>query len=165
MNILRLVGSALIALIALVVLLSGGPTMDGQRISADTISNAMSDDYSNQLMTDSAPQQAAANGWVARDLLEINAYQQLDKRLEILAFLVVLELCLLGVTSKGAIGRRPRQTPEAIRPWGAPPQMPMVGGNFSPQYGPQPFGPSMTARPTSYTKEKNEAGEAPREMQ
>lgn len=166
MNIVRLVGSALIAFVALIVLLSGKPSMNGERISADTISAAMSDDYTNQLMTESAPQQAAANGWVARDLLEINAYQQLDMRLEILGFLGVLELCLIGATSRtAAIGRRREQGPEQIRRWGVPPQMPMAAGSFGPLYVPQSFGQGMDARPTSYTREKGEVEGMPKEMQ
>lgn len=166
MNIVRLVGSALIAFVALIVLLSGKPSMNGDRISADTISAAMSDDYTNQLMTESAPQQAAANGWVARDLLEINAYQQLDMRLEILGFLGVLELCLIGATSRTApIGRRREQGPEQARPWGVPPQKPMAAGSFGPQYVPRPFGQGMDARPTSYTPEKTEVEGTPKEMQ
>ena len=166
MNIVRLVGSVLIALIAVIVLLTGNPSMNGERISADTISNAMSDDFTNQLMTESAPQQSAANGWVARDLLEISAYQQLDKRLEILAFLGVLELSLLGVTSRnGSNGRRPGMSPEQIRPWGVSPQMPMPAGNFGSQYGPQPLGQWMPAPPTSFMHDSGESKEAPREMQ
>jgi hypothetical protein len=45
---------------------------------ASLIETALSDYDANNALTDSAPQQQVVNGWVARDLLSIVAYQNVD---------------------------------------------------------------------------------------
>ena len=168
MQVVRIIGSAFIALIAFTVLVAGKPAIAGEAISTGTIESALADDATNQLLADSAPQQAAANGWSARDLLEINAYQNLDNRIEILAFLGVLELCLLGATSRiGSKDSRQwqRMIPVPGAPWGGPPPMPQGGGIFSGPQLPQAFGQGNSARPTSYSGENGGSGSGRQEMQ
>jgi hypothetical protein len=83
------------------------------------VETAMSDYEANDALADSAPQQQVVNGWVARDLLQIqtlaiadlldavteeNRSGQLvtsaDPRTPALVGLAVLAICLIGITSQ-----------------------------------------------------------------
>jgi hypothetical protein len=86
----------------------------------------MSDYNANDALTDSAPQQQVVNGWVARDLLQIQARQladvldaltqetesgQLvattDPRVPALLVVAVLAICLIGFTAEPQGSRIP----------------------------------------------------------
>lgn len=87
---------------------------------------AMSDYDANDARTESAPQQQVVNGWVARDLLQIQALQLADlldavteensrgavvasndPRTPALLVLAILAISLVGITSESS---RPRST-------------------------------------------------------
>jgi hypothetical protein len=71
------------------------------------IDNVMTEEASNQELTEGAPQQTVVNGWVARDLLEIVARQDAagpaqDERPAALIAVAVLGIAVGLATTKGA---------------------------------------------------------------
>ena len=121
----RRVGLAIlsIAAIAIFFLMEPEPPEEGSlNLSATNyqslIDLAMSDYDANDARTDSAPQQQVVNGWVARDLLQIQARQladvldaltqqsesgeivaSSDPRVPALLVIAVLAVALIGFTS------------------------------------------------------------------
>jgi hypothetical protein len=112
---LRKVLLGLIALAAVVVTFGLQPDGETVLVSAplerydSLIETALSDYDANNAMADSAPQQEVVNGWVAKDLLTIQAMIQAngqefvvqtpnDPRIEILILLGILALVVMGVT-------------------------------------------------------------------
>ena len=114
MLVLRRVLLVVIAAAAVVVTLVGAPYeaagLPGPGAIRDDVRAALAIDEANQSLTESAPQQSAANGWVARDLLAVIANAQADQlwtaqsgmrddRPVYLLALAVLALCVIGATS------------------------------------------------------------------
>ena len=125
MNDVRRIGLAVLALGALAIFFLMEPDIPEEgslNLSATNyqalIDLAMSDYNANDALTDSAPQQQVVNGWVARDLLQIQARQladvldaltqetesgQLvattDPRVPALLVVAVLAICLIGFTA------------------------------------------------------------------
>ena len=84
MDVIRKVGALVIAAAAIVVWFAMAPGSAGQaasdaNTSVSAIDLAMVNDTINQAGTAGAPQQAVANGWATRDLLEILARQGADR--------------------------------------------------------------------------------------
>jgi hypothetical protein len=83
---LRGIGLSLLAIAAVIVWFLMAPaTADIVHIFdptskdySDLVSTALDSFDANEALADSAPQQQVVNGWVARDLLTIIAYQNLD---------------------------------------------------------------------------------------
>jgi hypothetical protein len=133
MNDIRRVGLAVLAIGALAIffLMEPDPPEAGSlNLSATNyqslIDVAMSDYNANDALTDSAPQQQVVNGWVARDLLQIQARQladvldaltqetesgQLvattDPRVPALLVVAILAFCLIGFTTEPQGSRVP----------------------------------------------------------
>ena len=142
-GVIRLIGSVIIAILALVVFASGKPSMDGEPITSKTIDDVMSEDFANQLSAESAPQQSVTNGWVEQDLTEILVHQQLDYRTQGLAFLGVLEICLIGATAGFSWRRDPRGA-AAPAVMTAEPYWPRPNEPFTTE-GPGPYSPGSPA--------------------
>lgn len=96
------------------------------------IDTAMSDYEANDALAESAPQQQVVNGWVTRDLLQIQARQladvldaltvedasgqvvaSTDPRVPALLVIAVLAISLVGITSEAKV---PSSTPAADPP-------------------------------------------------
>lgn len=99
----RVIGFVVIALAAIAVVFAMEPESSGAETRA-AVAGALVDAELNESGADSAPQQQVVNGWVARDLLTAIANAQADDldrepdpRLPVLAALVVLAVCWLGV--------------------------------------------------------------------
>lgn len=133
MNDVRRVGLAVLALGALAIFFLMQPDVPEEgslNLSATNyqslIDAAMADYNANDALTDSAPQQQVVNGWVARDLMQIQARQladvldaltqetesgQLvattDPRVPALLVIAVLAICLIGFTAE------PERSPES----------------------------------------------------
>lgn len=116
MFVLRRVLLVVIAAAAVAVTLLGVPEeatgLPGPGAIRDHVRAALAIDDANQALTESAPQQSAANGWVARDLLAVIANAEADQlwtaqaqagvrddRPVYLLALAVLALCVIGATS------------------------------------------------------------------
>ena len=107
----RRAGLAVIAAAALWVWLGNAPAEEaaatgGAQRFERLIEVALDDFEANEERAESAPQQQVVNGWVARDLLTIIAYQQnallsqpRDERPAALAGLAVLAICWWGALS------------------------------------------------------------------
>jgi len=82
MQIARLIGLAAVALIAVVVgVITVGA--EGEETSQSTtyesvVGAALADYEANDALAESAPQQQVVNGWIARDLLEVIARQNVE---------------------------------------------------------------------------------------
>lgn len=124
---MRRVGLAIlsVAAIAVFLLVEPDPPEEGAiKLSAanyqQLIDVAMSDYNANDALADSAPQQQVVNGWVARDLLQIQALQfadlldavtqensrgqvvaSNDPRIPALLVLAILAISLVGLTLEG----------------------------------------------------------------
>ena len=116
MNLVRRAGAVILAAAAIVVWFALAPSTspgatDSSQTSSAAIDAALASDLANQASTSTAPQQAVANGWVARDLLEVIARQgavaapETDQRPTALLGLAVLGIALILFTS-GSPGRR-----------------------------------------------------------
>lgn len=84
MDVIRKAGAIVIAAAAIAVWFAMAPGTAGQgtsdaSTSVSAIDLAMANDTLNQAGTAGAPQQAVANGWATRDLLEILARQGADR--------------------------------------------------------------------------------------
>jgi hypothetical protein len=81
MRLIRIIGAVGIVGAAIVVFATQRPADDDAVAEADThagdVRAALAAADANEAMADSAPKQQVVNGWVARDLLEIQS-QQLD---------------------------------------------------------------------------------------
>ncbi|MCX7620678.1 MAG: hypothetical protein N2037_07540 [Acidimicrobiales bacterium] len=106
-TIIRTVGLAAIAIAAFVVAVALRPPQpDAPMSSASAVTKALAEADLNELTADSAPKQQVVNGWVARDLLAINARQndsllelaarEPDQRQAWLMLLAVLAICWWG---------------------------------------------------------------------
>ncbi len=90
------------------------------------IDAAMSDNEANDALAESAPQQQVVNGWVTRDLLQIQARQladvldaltvedasgqvvaSTDPRVPALLVIAVLAISLIGITSEAKVPSSP----------------------------------------------------------
>lgn len=107
----RVVGFAVLALAALVVMVTMGPSVEDVDTSTfdRLVDQALSDAEANEARTQGAPQQQVVNGWTNRDLLtaisrqmsaEIEATQGIagDQRVPALLLLMVLAICWHGAT-------------------------------------------------------------------
>jgi len=140
MRVLRLLAFLCIAAIALLLALvtvTSQPNQDVTSSQNALISAALSDNAANDANAENVNQQMVVNGWVAKDLLVINARQnvnliELQSRTNALLQGIVLLLALLvvGVASLGVAvnnGKR-RQRHEAQPPVAAAP-----GESLTPQ--------------------------------
>ena len=88
-------GIALIALIAIAAPLGLlGPTKTGTSGYTSAVKSALADATANNATSDGAPQQAVVNGWLARDLMEIQINQNNDQIKQNNDELVLLHLSL-----------------------------------------------------------------------
>ena len=114
MLVFRRVLLVVIACAAVAVVLLAAPEevseLPGPGAIRDDVRTALAIDDANQELTESAPQQSAANGWVARDLLAVIANAQADQlwtaqsqvrddRPVYLLTLGVLAICVIGATT------------------------------------------------------------------
>lgn len=116
----RLVGSVVIALLAILTLVAFAPSTDG---SAERLGIWL-DDAANQELTEGAPQQAVVNGWTENALLDLISTQldAVDHRPAILLTLGVLVLALTAVTAPRSV---PARRPD--RRAGGPTDQPQTG--------------------------------------
>lgn len=140
MALVRIIGAVGIVIAAIAVFTTQRPADDDARAEAERhgedVRAALADAETNEALADSAPQQQVVNGWVARDLLEIQS-QQLDsmaKQLEVLSgpqarddrvpLLLLIGVVALGfalVTTRSAgTGARVRSAPAPTPPPPAP---------------------------------------------
>lgn len=99
-HLIRMVGSALLAIAALGVLFGLAPN---DSVSKTDIASVLAGDTINQASTKGAPQQSVVNGWTARDLLELIATQGVesrDHRPAVLLTILTLACCLAIVTTQ-----------------------------------------------------------------
>jgi hypothetical protein len=149
MRLVRIIGAVGIVGAAIVVFATQRPADDEALAEADThagdVRAALADADANEALADSAPKQQVVNGWVARDLLEIQS-QQLDA---IAAQLEVLSeppprddrvplLLLTGVVALGFALVTTRSAGTAIPARSAP-------GSTPPPPDPQPSSGLVTA--------------------
>jgi hypothetical protein len=107
----RRIGAIVLAIAAIAVWFSMAP--DSTDHSGD-ISSALSSYGLNNARTSGAPQQQVVNGWVAKDLLTVNAQEgnaSNDDRVPALVGLLVLGMALFAFTSPGSKGREPYTAP------------------------------------------------------
>lgn len=110
----RLVGSLIIALAAVVVLFTAGPSHDDARDLSTSRAAIWVDDEANQSRTEGAPQQQVVNGWTGNALLDLISEQldaatapaKPDNRPAVLLTLGVLLLALTTVTTPQAAHQR-----------------------------------------------------------
>ena len=100
---IRLIGSAVIAALALLTLVAFSPTTPAADFSADRAST-WAEDSVNQENTTGAPQQQVVNGWTANALLDLISEQldeqpPPDQRPAVLLMLGVLMLALMAATT------------------------------------------------------------------
>ncbi len=113
-----------VAALLVFFIMDPGPPEEGSRNLSATnyqtlIDIAMSDYDANDALTESAPQQQVVNGWVARDLLQIQTRQladlldvlteedasgqvvaSIDPRTPALLVIAVLAIAIIGITSE-----------------------------------------------------------------
>lgn len=123
-RLLAFLGMAVIALLLVFVTVTNQPNQDLVLAQNSLISSALSDNEANDANAENVNQQMVVNGWVAKDLLTINARQnvnliELQSRTNALlqGIVPLLGLLVVAVASLGLAvngGRRPKPEPRPI---------------------------------------------------
>lgn len=105
MILVRRIGAIILGVAAIAVFFIMAPDNASEISDSSDVSRVLANDDLNQSNASGAPQQAVVNGWVARDLLEVIARDQLenkqvDHRPSALLLLGLLLMVLYVVTSE-----------------------------------------------------------------
>jgi hypothetical protein len=106
-------GVALFVLMAIAIPLGlVGPTKPDTAGYNSAVSAALRDADTNESTAQGAPQQAVVNGWLARDLMEIQIKQNNDELVLLHLGVVVLIGALLAIVIAGGAAARINRQPE-----------------------------------------------------
>ncbi len=125
-----------------------GPTKPDTKGHDSAVTAALSNAASNNLSAQGAPQQAVVNGWLARDLMEIQIRQNNDELVLLHLTVAVLIAALLSVIIAGGTAVRGKRDAEPDRgdsPLGTS-AVGSVGGRTDPPEGDgAPCNPAIVA--------------------
>lgn len=110
-------GVSLVVLLAIAVPLGlVGPTKPDTKAYDKAVTRALADADANEATAEGAPQQAVVNGWLARDLMEVQIKQNNDELVLLHLTVAVLIAALLAVVIAGGAAARPKRTAEPTTP-------------------------------------------------